>query len=70
MKERAGCTLGVCMEFSRSEELDGAACCLIGVAGEMGGQLGLVWGPGDGKDGVSMSIAGCYDMGTDPGQKF
>ena len=58
------------MEFSRSGELGGAACCLSGMAGEMGGWLGLVWGPGGGEDGVSMSIAGCYDRGTDPGRKF
>ena len=70
LKGRAGCTVGACMEFSRSGELGGAACCLSGVAGEMGGWLGLVWGPGGGEDGVSMSIAGCYDRGTDPGRKF
>ena len=58
------------MEFSRSGELGGAACCLSGVAGEMGGRLALVWGPGGGEDGVPMSIAGCYDRGSDPGQKF
>ena len=70
LKGRAGCTLGACMEFSRSGELGGGACCLSGVAGEMGARLGLVCGPGGGEDGVSMSIAGCYDRGTDPGQKF
>ena len=58
------------MEFSRSGELGGAACCLGGVAGVMGGWLGLVCGRGGGEDGVSMSIAGCYDRGTDPGRKF
>ena len=58
------------MEFSRSRELGGAACCLSGVAGEMGGRLGLVCRPGGREDGVSMSIAGCYDRGTDPGRKF
>ena len=58
------------MEFSRSGELGGAACCLSGVAGEMGGRLGLVCGPGGGEDGVSMSMAGCYKRGSDPGQKF
>ena len=58
------------MEFSRSGELGGSACCLSGVAGEMGGRLGLVRGPGGGEDGVSMSIAGSYDRGSDPVQKF
>ena len=58
------------MEFSRSGELGSAACCLSGVAGVMGGRLGLVCRSGGGEDGVSMSIAGCYDRGTDPGQKF
>ena len=70
LKGRAGCTLGAYMEFSRSGELGGAACCLSGVAGEMGGWLGLVWGPGGGEDGVSISIACCYDRGTDPDRKF
>ena len=70
LKARAGCTLGACMEFSRSGKLGGAACCLSGVAGEMDWRLRLVWGPGGGEDGVSMSIAGCYDRGSDPGQKF
>ena len=60
--------LGAWTEFSRSGELGGAACCLSGVAGAMDGQLGLVWGPGGGDEGVSMSIAGCYDRGTDPGR--
>ena len=69
MKGRAGCILGAYMQFSRSGGLGGAACCLSVVAGEMGGRLGLVWGPGGGEDGVSMSIAGCYDRGTDPGRK-
>ena len=40
------------------------------MAGGMGWGLGLVWGPGGGDEGVSMSIAGCYDRGADPGQKF
>ena len=48
LKGRAGCTVGACMEFSRSGELGGAACCLSGVAGVMGGRLGLVCGPGGG----------------------
>ena len=69
MKGRAGCTLGACMEFSRSGELGSAACYLSVVAGVMGGRLGLVGGPGGGEDGVSMSLAGCYDRGTDPGRK-
>ena len=60
--------LGAWTEFSRSGELGGAACCLSGVAGGMGGRLGLVWGPGGGDEGVSMSIAGCYDRGADPGR--
>ena len=34
----------------------------------MGGWLGLVCGSGGGDDGVSMSIAGCYDRGADPGR--
>ena len=58
------------MESSRSGELGGAACCLSCVAGEMGGRLGLVWGPGGGEDGVSMSIAGCYNRGSDSGPQF
>ena len=70
LKGRAGSTLGACMESSRSGELGGAACCPSHVAGEIGGRLGLVWGPGGGDDGVSMSIAGCSDRGTDPGRKF
>ena len=70
LKGRAGYKLGACMEFSRSDELVGAACCLIGVASEMGGRLVLVWGPGDGEDCVSMSVAGCYERGSDLGQKF
>ena len=60
--------LGAWTEFSRSGELGGAACCLSGVAGEMGGRLVVVWGPGGGDEGVSMSIAGCYDRGADPGR--
>ena len=60
--------LGILTEFSRSGELGGAACCLSSVAGGMGGRLGLVWRPGGGDEGVSMSIAGCYDRGTDPGR--
>ena len=51
--------LGAWTEFSRSGELGGAACCLSGVAGGMGGRLGLAWGPGGGDEGVSMSIASC-----------
>ena len=34
----------------------------------MGGRLVVVWGPGGGDEGVSMSIAGCYDRGADPGR--
>ena len=60
--------LGAWTEFSRSGELGGAACCLCGVAGGMGGRLGLAWRPGGGDEGVSMSIAACYDRGTDPGR--
>ena len=62
--------LGTWTEFSRSGELGGVACCLSGVAGGMGGRLGLVCRPGGGDDGVSMSIAGCYDRGVDPSRKF
>ena len=40
------------------------------MAGGMCGRLGLVCGPGGGDDGVSMSIAGCYDRGVDPSRKF
>ena len=58
--------LGAWTEFSRSGELGGAACCLSGVAGGMGGWLGLVCGPDGGDDGVSMSIATCYDRGATP----
>ena len=58
------------MEFSRSGELGGVACCLSVVAGEMGGRLGQVWGPGGGDDAVSVFKAGCYDRGTDPGWQF
>ena len=60
--------LGALTEFRRSGELGGAACCLSGVAGGMGGQLGLAWGPGGGDEGVSMTIAGSYDRGADPGR--
>ena len=60
--------LGAWTEFSRSAELGGAACCLSGVAGGMGGRLGLVWGPVGGDEGVSMSTAGSYDRGTDHGR--
>ena len=60
--------LGAWTEFSRSGELGGAVCCLSGVAGGMGGWLGLVWGAGGGDEGVSMSIAGCYDRDADPGR--
>ena len=60
--------LGALTEFRRSGELGGAACCLSGVAGGMGGRLGLAWGPGGGDEGVSMSIAGCHDRGANPGQ--
>ena len=41
------------------------ACGRGGVAGVMGCWLGPVWGPGGGEEGVSMSIAGCYDRGID-----
>ena len=60
--------LGVWTEFRRSGELGGVACCLSGVASGMGGRLVLVWGPGGGDEGVSMSIAGYYDRGADPGR--
>ena len=60
--------LGAWTEFNRSGELGGAVCCLSGVAGGMGGWLALVWGAGGGDEGVSMSIAGCYDRGADPGR--
>ena len=60
--------LGACTEFRRLGELGGAACCPSGVAGRMGGWLGLVWGPGGGDEGVSMSIASYYDRGADPGR--
>ena len=42
--------LGAWTEFSRSGELGGAACCLSGVAGGMGGRLVVVWGPGGGDE--------------------
>ena len=32
----------------------------------MGWGVGLVWGPGGGEEGVSMSMVGCYDRGVDP----
>ena len=60
--------LGTWTEFRRSGELGGAACCRSGQAGGMGGRLGQAWGPGGGDEGVSMSIAGCYDRGADPGR--
>ena len=37
------------------------------MAGVMGWGVGLVWGPGGGEEGVSMSMVGCYDRGLDPG---
>ena len=60
--------LGAWTEFSSSGELGGAACCLSGVAGGMCGRLGLVWGQGGWDEGVSISIASCYDRGADPGR--
>ena len=60
--------LGAWTEFGRSGELGGAAGCLSGMAGGMGGWLGLALGAGGGDEGVSMSIAGCYERGADPGR--
>ena len=44
------------------------ACYLRSMASGMGCRLGLGCRLGGGDAGVSMSIAGCYNRGDDPGK--